>query len=106
MTTPAADMTTDEIAADIRQRTAANPALAAAYQPAADRLSATLRDRLPYLDPADIGAVLMCVGCWLTDALRIFRESGFDAEAAGQAAANMVAMAGEQLHREYAGGTS
>lgn len=94
---PAADMTTDEIADDIRRRVVDNPALAAAYQPAADKLAAALRDRLPYIEPADTGAILMCVSCWLLDARRILRASGMDVKAAEIAATNIVAMAGQQL---------
>jgi hypothetical protein len=99
---PAADMTTDELAAEIRRRMGAHTADAAALTDVASRLAAQLRDRLPYLDPADCGAVLINIGAYMTDALRLFTGYGLDPAAAGQAVANVVAIAGQQLYGETA----
>lgn len=99
---PAADMTTDEIAAEIRQRmaanTAANPAHTAALTDVADRLVRSIRDRLPYIEPADAGAVMVNLGAYLTHALELFIGYGMDPTTAGQAVANVIAIAGQQLY--------
>ncbi len=98
MPRPASDMTTDEIAADIRQRIAANPVQAAALQDVAERLAANLRDRLPYIDDADLGAVLVTLSAWTTHALQLFAEYGMDPATTGQTVANVIAIAGTQLY--------
>lgn len=95
---PAADMTTDEIAADIRQRLDANPAHAAALQPVADRLTQAMRDRLPYIDETEIGAVLVNLGAYITHALQLFSSGGIDPATTGQTVANVVAIAGAQMY--------
>lgn len=95
---PAADMTTDEIAAEIRQRMAAHPANAAALTDVADRLVRSIRDRLPYIDPADAGAVMVTLGAYITHALELFIGYGMDPTTAGQTVANVIAIAGQQLY--------
>lgn len=95
---PAADMTIDEIAADIRQRLDANPAHAAALQPVADRLTQAMRDRLPYIDETEIGAVLVNLGAYITHALQLFSSGGIDPATTGQTVANVVAIAGAQMY--------
>jgi hypothetical protein len=95
---PANDMTTDEIAADVRQRMAANPAGVATLQTVADNLAATLRDRLPHLDPTDVGAVAVNISAWLTHAQQLFTGYGMNPALVAQTSANVVAIAGTQLY--------
>lgn len=99
---PAADMTTDEIAADVRQRLAANPVHAAALQPVADLLVKTMRDRLPYIEETNVGAVLVNLGAYITHALQLFSAGGLDPATTGQTVANVVAIAGTQLYGQTA----
>lgn len=99
---PAADMTTDEIAADVRQRLASHPVHAAALQPVADLLVAAMRDRLPYIDETEIGAVLVNLGAYITHALQLFSSGGLDPATTGQTVANVVAIAGAQLYGQTA----
>lgn len=95
---PASDMTTDEIAADVRRRMAAHPVHAAALQDVADRLVKQLRERLSYIDESDIGAVLVNLGAYTTHALQLFSSGGLDPAATGQTVANVVAIAGAQMY--------
>lgn len=95
---PAADMTTDEIAANVRRRLATSPAHAAALQPVADLLVKAMRDRLPYIDETEIGAVLVNLGAYITHALQLFASGGLDSATTGQTVANVVAIAGAQMY--------
>ena len=95
---PAADMTTDEIVAEIRVRMTANPRNADALTDVADRLAAQLRSRLPYLDPADIGAVLANVSSYTLNAFQLFTQYGLDPTTAALNVANVVAIAGQQMY--------
>ncbi|HEU5429512.1 MAG TPA: hypothetical protein VFU74_21715 [Actinocrinis sp.] len=95
---PASDMTTDEIAAEVRRRMAANPKHAEALADVADRLAKQLRARLPYLDERDIGAVLVNLGAYTTHALQLFASGGLDPATTGQTVANVVAIAGAQMY--------
>lgn len=102
---PASDMTTDEIAADVRCRMAANPVHATALQDVADRLVKQLRERLPYIDESDIGAVLANLGAYATHALQLFASGGLDPATTGQTVANVVAIAGAQMYGQTAAKT-
>jgi len=95
---PASDMTTDEIVAEIRARMAAAPGNAAALADVANRLTIQLRDRLPYLEPTDIGAVLVNLGAYTLHAQQLFTEYGLDPATAALNVANVVAIAGQQLY--------
>lgn len=96
------DMTTDEIAAEVRRRMAAHPKHAAALRDVADRLVAQLRTRLPYIDETEIGAVLVNLGAYITHALQLFSSGGLDPATTGQTVANVVAIAGTQLYGQTA----
>lgn len=95
---PASEMTTDEIVADIRARIAAAGARAAPLRTVAESLAREICDRLPYLDPADVGAVMANVGAWLTHAGELFTGYGMKPELVAQTSANVVAIAAEQLY--------
>lgn len=95
---PAAEMTVDEIVADVRARMAAYPDLTAVLDDVADRLVRSLRDRMPYLDPADIGAVTTCLGAYMLHAQQLFTEYGLDPARAALNVANVVAIAGQQMY--------
>lgn len=95
---PASEMTTDEIVADIRARISAAGDRATPLQVVAGDLAAQIRDRLPYLDPADIGAVMANIGAWLTHAGELFTGYGMKPALVAQTSANVVAIAAEQLY--------
>lgn len=91
--------TTDEIAEIVRARIVAHPGPAIAYAPGVDQLVGIATDRLPYMPTDDLGAALLHLGCWFSDAMRIMRcPGGLSADAAAQKAADIVTLAGERLY--------
>jgi len=91
--------TTDEIAAIIRARVIAHPGPAIVLAPGVDQLVGIVTDRLPYMPTDDLGAALLHLGCWFSDAMRIMRgPGGLSADDAAQKAADIVTLAGEQLY--------
>jgi len=93
--------TTDEIATIIRARVVAHPGPAIALAPGVDQLVGIVTDRLLYLPTDDLGAVLLHLGCWFSDAMRIMRgPGGLSADEASQQAADIVTLAGERLYTE------
>jgi 4-aminobutyrate aminotransferase-like enzyme len=95
-TKPAADMTLDELATAIRRLAHANPNLADALRPSAARFTRSITERLPDVPPDAMAAVLIHTAAWLTDAVTICRDEGTDAITA----VNVIAIAGEQMHRK------
>jgi hypothetical protein len=91
--------TTDDIAAIISARILADPGPAISLAPAVDQLTGIMTDRLPYLPADDLGAVLLHLGCYLADAMRIMRgPGGLSADAASLRAADIVTLTGERLY--------
>lgn len=92
--------TTEEIAAYVRKTNRANPRLADATRVPADEFARLICERLPYLDPADIAAVLLQTGSFLASTVAQFRTHGLDDMRATAAAVNIVAHAGERMDRK------
>lgn len=93
--------TTDEIADTIRQRVLAQPAVAITYAPSVEELVGVMHDRLPYVATDDVGAVLMHIGCWLSDAMQIMRGvGGLSAHTASVMATDIVTLTGERMYTE------
>ena len=92
--------TTDEIAASIRTLTRANPAVTEVARPVAHDLATELQLCLPYLDPADIAAVLMHTSSCISGLIARFRAEGIDDFTTATIAANTMAIAGEQMDRK------
>lgn len=95
-----APQTTDEIAAYVRNANRANPQMADATRASADEFAAHLKDRLPYLDPADIAAVLLHTSSFLATAWDAFTKGGLDQHRATVGVINIVAHAGERMDRK------
>lgn len=91
--------TTDEIAAYVRTTNRANPRQAAATRPPADRFAELMRERLPYLDPADIAAVLLHTASFMGNTIAQLRAGGLDDIRATVSAVNIIAHAGERMDR-------
>jgi hypothetical protein len=92
--------TTEEIAAHVSKINRRNPQMAAATRVPADEFGRLIRERLPYLDPADIAAVLLHTASFLGTTVAQFRTGGLDDMRATVAAVNIVAHAGERMNRE------
>lgn len=105
MTIPAANLTTDEIAAETRRIARENPAHANPIRPAAAQLARVMTERLPYIDPADIAAVMLHVGSYLATTTEYYRANRVPDRVAAALGVNVVAIAGEQLHRKHSGAT-
>lgn len=91
--------TTDEIADIVRARIVAHPGPAIGLAPGVEQLVGIVTDRLPYLATDDLGAALLHLGCWFSDAIRIMRgPGGLSADEAAQKAADIVTLAGERLY--------
>jgi hypothetical protein len=101
-----APQTTDEIAASVRKANRANPQMADATRPPADEFARLITARLPYLDPADIAAVLSHTGSFLATTMTQFRDGGLDDMRSMVAAANIVAHAGERMDRKARRGSA
>lgn len=93
------DLTT-EMAAYVREANRANPALADVTRAPADEFAELICGRLPYLDPADIAAVLLHTSSFLATTLTQFRKAGLDEERAATCVVNIVAHAGERMDRK------
>lgn len=96
---PSLPFTTDEIAAQVRDICRVNPHMADIARPVAADFAAAIRERLPYLDPADIAAVLLHAGSFVGTFLAALQAGGVRDDVAGAAAVNVVAIAGEQMDR-------
>jgi hypothetical protein len=93
-------MTTDEIATHVRNANRANPDMANVTRPPADEFAQLIAERLPYLDPADIAAVLLHTATFLRTTIWAFERGGLDQERATVAVVNIVAHAGERMDRK------
>lgn len=91
--------TTDEIAAYVRKVNRANPRMAGATRPPADEFARLIQERLPYLDPADIAAVLLHTANFLGVTMDQLRRGGLDDARASVSVVNIVAHAGERMDR-------
>lgn len=91
--------TTDEIAAYVRKTNRANPRQAGATRIPADEFARLIQERLPYLDPADIAAVLLQTASFMGVTISQFRARGLDEMRTVVSTVNIVAHAGERLHR-------
>lgn len=97
---PTANFTTDEIAAQIRQTHRTHPTQALAIRPPAAAFARTIAERLPYIDPADIAAILIHASSYLATLMDAFAKGGLPDDRASLSAVNIVATAGEQMHRK------
>lgn len=95
----AAPQTTEELAAHVRHANRANPQMANATRPPADEFATLICERLPYLDPADIAAVLLHTSGFLATTYTQFRNGGLDEQRATVGVFNIVAHAGERMDR-------
>jgi hypothetical protein len=98
--------TTDEIAAHVRKTNRANPRQAAATRLPADEFARLIRERLPYLDPADIAAVLLHTASFCGNTYAQLLAGGLDDMRATVSVVNIVAHAGERMDREARRGTA
>jgi hypothetical protein len=101
-----APQTTDEIAASVRKANRANPQMADATRPPADEFATLICERLPYLDPADIAAVLLHTADFLGTTVKQLRTGGLDDMRATVGAVNIVAHAGERMDRKARRGSA
>ena len=92
-------MTTDQLADAIRQRATDHPVTAAIARPGADSFARLISERLPYIATDDVGALLIHVGCYVADAMRVLYGNGMNVRMAADTATNIVTLAGEQLYR-------
>jgi hypothetical protein len=92
--------TTDEIAAYVRKVNRRNPRMADATRIPADEFARLIKERLPYLDPADIAAVLLHTASFCGNTYAQLRTGGVGDTQATVSVVNIVAHAGERMERE------
>jgi hypothetical protein len=95
---PPAGITTEYLAAGIRDGMAAQPDLVTAARPIADRAAVLIRHRLPDITATDIGAVMLHISACLADVLTMLTEEGETSAGAARTATSALAMAGIELY--------
>lgn len=99
-------LTTDEIAAAIRDSCRKHRMMADITRGPAEGLAAMLHQRLPGVSDADMAAVLMHVGSYLTTVFDAMRRQCVSESATTTTVINVVGVAGEQIHRRVKASTN
>lgn len=93
-------LTTEELAGQIRELGRKGDPVFELSRPIAHDLIAELGLCLPYLDPADVGAVLMHASSCVAGLIDKFREEGVSDDVIAVIAVNIMAIAGSQMDRK------
>ena len=91
-------ITTDRLAAAIREGMATQPLLTTKARPVADHMAALIRTRLPNITPSDTGELMIHLAAALSVAMTVLSERGETPNSAILVATSAVAMAGLELH--------
>lgn len=91
-------ITTDRLAAAIREGMATQPLLTRHARPVADRLAALIRKRLPNITAADTGELMIHLAAYLSTEIAALSSAGETPQSAILVATSGAAVAGVELY--------